>query len=194
MAISFTFSQAQLVTEKIRDHFNHHCHGNNITMAKNGLQRINAMQSVMRMQLENEQRLHPEKPIIYSEIPQSLRNAWSHPQRCKECGNFYKEKRTLDNHLKRHLTGKAKHPYTCLICNAMFVTLWNFTQHDRAHSGKKPYECNTCGMLFSRKTNLTRHYKERHGKKKILCGIDGCRKRFSRKSSWTRHQRSQHPS
>ena len=104
---------------------------------------------------------------------------------CSVCGQVFKQKRLLMNHMRIH-TGEK--PYICSVCGKAFRNAGNLWKHNLVHSGKKPFMCDICGKDFSRSCNLKRHHMVHTGEKPYVCDV--CGKAFAEAAKLKMHIRT----
>lgn len=103
------------------------------------------------------------------------RNLNEKPQHiCDVCGNVYKMRYSLDNHMRWH---RKEKPYDCEICGAAFGLNSQLTRHMRTHTGQKPYECQYCGRRFSDLGTKNKHERTHTGERPYKC--ETCGKTFT---------------
>uniref|UniRef100_A0A8D9BCR1 Zinc finger protein 354B n=1 Tax=Cacopsylla melanoneura TaxID=428564 RepID=A0A8D9BCR1_9HEMI len=78
---------------------------------------------------------------------------------CDTCKKSYKDRRTLDVHILRHVSLK---PHRCKLkdCNYTFRQVSNLRSHMRIyHTGERPYKCQYCPFTFKERHHLVFHEK-----------------------------------
>ncbi|XP_050415751.1 zinc finger protein 11 [Patella vulgata] len=90
-----------------------------------------------------------EKQIIRPFIPA---NVQQFP--CSDCGDSFRETRTLANH---KLTHPCIKPWVCLDCGKEFKYKNLMLRHKLSHTDIKDHVCNVCNKAFRTKANLKRH-------------------------------------
>nr|XP_020507906.1 gastrula zinc finger protein XlCGF57.1-like isoform X4 [Labrus bergylta] len=106
------------------------------------------------------------------------------PFKCDTCGKAFKQKSSMDSHLRIH-TGER--PYPCSTCGKRFSRMPDLNRHMRIHTGEKPYSCEICGKGFLLNCLVKNHMKIHTGEKPFPC--NSCGKRFSRMPDLKRHLR-----
>ena len=76
------------------------------------------------------------------------------PNYCSECKKFFKNKRTLQRHIKNHNSGK---PFSCPFCFKSFSRTAIWKVHMRIHTGERPFSCSYCDKVFATNGNLKLH-------------------------------------
>ena len=107
---------------------------------------------------------------------------------CEICGRHYKEKKTLNAHMKVHFeSGK----YNCSICQCNFHNKSEWERHEASHTDKQYYVCGKCTKGFKSTQNLKDHVRtcqvgnSRSEVKMLKC--DHCNKPFSSRASLQCH-------
>lgn len=104
---------------------------------------------------------------------------------CTYCNKTYKDKKTLDNHILKHMNLK---PHKChyVGCIKSFRQPSNLLSHIRiAHTGERPFICKFCQFAFKERHHLESHLNLHLGKtKKYNC--EKCN--HSASSKWNLHQ------
>ncbi|XP_037938328.1 zinc finger protein 260-like isoform X2 [Teleopsis dalmanni] len=80
---------------------------------------------------------------------------------CKICGNSFKLKNQLMNHLKLHLEKNIECPH----CDKKYARHFDLNVHLRTHTGELPYACHMCDKRFAIKVRLTYHIQKHMGVK-----------------------------
>ncbi|XP_056091435.1 zinc finger protein 721-like [Rhinichthys klamathensis goyatoka] len=124
------------------------------------------------------------------------------PYMCPQCGNSFKQRGHLKDHIRIH-TGEK--PFTCEHCGKSFTRKGILNKHMQTHTGEKPYSqcgktihkrvytgetpftCQQCGKSFNQKGNLNYHMKIHTGGKPFTC--KQCGKSFNQKGNLHRHMR-----
>ena len=114
------------------------------------------------------------------------------PEICPYCNKEFREKRSLDKHIKA--IHHAERPFACPIadCNETFRNQVELKNHHNRHIKDYPFECDRCPMTFQKQDSLTTHYRSHTGEKPFVCEI--CDKTFTseknKKVHVQRHQGS----
>ena len=109
---------------------------------------------------------------------------------CDICHRHYKEKKTLNAHIKVHFQSGA---YNCSHCDRNFHNKNEFKRHEASHIDKRLYACACCSKCFKTVENLRdRVRKCQVGKpvskvEYVNCGH--CKKDFASQESLRRHLR-----
>lgn len=75
--------------------------------------------------------------------------------------------------------------YPCAKCSKILPSIRALEIHARTHSGVKPFTCEECGTSFGHKVHLRRHMNKHLGNKPFTCPI--CDKKFYRNDHLKRH-------
>ena len=114
------------------------------------------------------------------------------PEVCPYCQKEFREKRSMDKHIKA--IHQAERPYICPIpdCPETFRNQVELKNHHNRHIKDYPFECDRCPMTFQKQDSLTTHYRSHTGEKPFVCEI--CDKSFTseknKKVHVQRHQGS----
>ena len=114
------------------------------------------------------------------------------PEVCPYCNKEFREKRSLDKHIKA--IHNAERPFACTMpdCNETFRNQVELKNHVNRHLKEYPFECDQCPMTFQKQDSLTTHYRSHTGEKPFQCEI--CDKSFTseknKKVHVQRHQGS----
>ena len=114
------------------------------------------------------------------------------PEICPYCNKEFREKRSLDKHIRA--IHQAERPYACPIpdCHETFRNQVELKNHHNRHIKDYPFECDRCTMTFQKQDSLTTHYRSHTGEKPFVCEI--CDKSFTseknKKVHVQRHQGS----
>ncbi len=92
------------------------------------------------------------------------------PFSSSQCGNTYKHKRSLKNHMRIHAGIK---PFCCSQCGKSFTKKSYLKDHLLTHTSKKPFTCSQCGHTFTRKESLKNHMLIHAGIKPFTCSQCG---------------------
>ncbi|XP_041664510.1 zinc finger protein 184-like [Cheilinus undulatus] len=101
---------------------------------------------------------------------------------CPVCGNWYPNKRYLQQHMLRH---SVKKPFCCSFCRKSFHSRTDMVRHMRVHTGEKPFSCEVCGKRFSLHGNLRQHMIIHKEEKPFTCSI--CDRKFNWQISFKKH-------
>uniref|UniRef100_A0A1A9WHQ6 Protein krueppel n=1 Tax=Glossina brevipalpis TaxID=37001 RepID=A0A1A9WHQ6_9MUSC len=80
---------------------------------------------------------------------------------CSLCGNAFKLKNQLMNHMKLHLEKNIPCPH----CDKKYARQFDLNVHLRTHTGELPYSCHLCEKRFAIKVRLTYHLQKHYGVK-----------------------------
>ncbi|XP_075161589.1 uncharacterized protein LOC142234353 isoform X2 [Haematobia irritans] len=80
---------------------------------------------------------------------------------CQICGNAFKLKNQLTNHMKLHLEKNIPCPH----CDKKYARQFDLNVHLRSHTGELPYACHLCDKRFAIKVRLTYHLQRHYGVK-----------------------------
>lgn len=100
---------------------------------------------------------------------------------CEVCGNGYKDKGGLVQHMKLH--GEKK--FSCEVCGELFKAGFYLNRHMRAKHLERNIECDVCGVKFVRNFDLKYHKRTTHENNLFSCDI--CRAKFKHQSSVHKH-------
>ncbi|XP_054087346.1 zinc finger protein 420-like isoform X1 [Zeugodacus cucurbitae] len=78
---------------------------------------------------------------------------------CPICGNGFKLKNQLVNHMKLHLEKNIKCPH----CEKCYARKFDLDVHLRSHTGELPFACHLCEKRFAIKVRLTYHLQKHYG-------------------------------
>lgn len=89
---------------------------------------------------------------------------------CNICGNAFKMKNQLMNHMKLHLEKNIPCPH----CDKKYARHFDLNVHLRSHTGELPYACHLCEKRFAIKVRLTYHLQKHYGIKHYCkeCGAE----------------------
>ncbi len=104
------------------------------------------------------------------------------PFSCSQCGNTFKWKVSLMNHVRSH---SGEKPFSCCQCGNTFRCKENLTNHMLIHAGIKPFTCSQCGKSFTKKRQLKDHLVTHTSEKPFSCSQ--CGKSFTRKANLKNH-------
>ena len=107
---------------------------------------------------------------------------------CKECGNKYKSKSTLSNHVKR--VHEKILPFHCGDCGKRFYTRGDKEKHESIHSKEKTFSCEICSKMFRRKDDVKKHLRIHSNVKPFCCKF--CDKAFKQSPNMWTHMRKHH--
>lgn len=99
---------------------------------------------------------------------------------CDKCGRMFKQKRSLDTHMKVH---GGLFEYHCDFCNKSFASADHLRLHRRVHIQSRDYVCSfpNCKLAFRTKGQLQQHERNVHGPRLFSCPEPGCDKDFALK-------------
>ena len=134
---------------------------------------------------------------------------------CPHCGQIYRTKQILQQHIKRHYETGDKYAcpkcpqkfkswgelyyhsavhtternFICDICNKAFKAKRDLRNHKIRHETKdvKIYQCSFCQLMLKSKYTLNRHILIHTGEKKFICSY--CLKAFTQKNELNKHLR-----
>ncbi len=92
---------------------------------------------------------------------------------CHYCGNTFKKKKSLNNHVRIHLLEEAH----CDKCMKTFISKESLRNHRRLVHPEKSYSCDICQKNFSTNGNLCNHKKAHDEVHLIQCDV--CQKKFT---------------
>ena len=110
---------------------------------------------------------------------------------CNICAQHYKDKKTLNAHIKVHY-GLGK--YDCSICGHNFYNKNEWQHHEASHSDERKFQCALCGKKFKMTSSLTDHSrnckvgKNKDDVKMVQC--EHCQKPFISEVSLCVHLRN----
>ncbi|OXA45027.1 Zinc finger protein 26 [Folsomia candida] len=109
---------------------------------------------------------------------------------CTLCGNEFKARFELEQHISTHTTEK---PYNCATCGMSFAQMRKMKSHEKMHLEKSAREsnCHLCPRTFLWRRGLQRHIRVAHeNQRNYPCAF--CDKRFSISSELKRHVEVKH--
>ena len=105
------------------------------------------------------------------------------PEKCKFCNKEFREKRSLDKHIKAVHSGPR--PYTCQYCSERFVSVEEQRLHSQRHLNEYPHQCDICYMTFQKREALTNHAKTHAAERLYTCHV--CEKTFTNEKMRDQH-------
>lgn len=105
------------------------------------------------------------------------------PFLCTICGDSFRLKGTLQNHIKSH----GEKQFKCASCNKGFSTRGMLKQHELIHSGDRAFVCQECGKRFTQRSQLTNHTRLHTGETPFSCLK--CGKKFKMKHHLTHYHK-----
>lgn len=82
------------------------------------------------------------------------RHQTTRPFGCDQCNKTFKNRHSLNKHLKIHSGVK---PYVCSVCSESYAALSSLKIHERRHTGDKPYTCKFCKKSFADSSTHKQH-------------------------------------
>ena len=104
---------------------------------------------------------------------------------CTYCGQAFKKKVYLDNHITLH-TGEKK--YQCPHCEKKFRSHSCYQDHLKVHTGEKNFSCKFCGKQFRQGSHLKRHIATHTGERNHVCPV--CGKTFIEPGDVRKHMKT----
>lgn len=104
---------------------------------------------------------------------------------CPQCGQLYRTKQILQQHIKRHFDTGDKYP--CGSCPQKFKSWGELYYHSAVHTTERNFICELCSKTFKAKRDL-RNHKIRHETKdvkKFQCSY--CKTMLKNKYTLSRH-------
>ena len=95
------------------------------------------------------------------------------PEVCPYCKKDFRERRSLDKHIK--LIHNSERPFACTMpnCNETYRNHVEMKNHVNQHLKEYPFECDQCPKTFQKEASLTVHYRSHTGEKPFKCEICG---------------------
>ncbi|XP_055375090.1 zinc finger protein 28-like [Condylostylus longicornis] len=101
---------------------------------------------------------------------------------CELCGNVYKKRALLTDHMRWHSGSKD---FKCEICGKEFLLNTYLARHVRTHTGIRNYKCSFCSRTFYTNGLKRAHEKVHTGERCYKCEL--CTRTFSYSQSLQRH-------
>lgn len=79
--------------------------------------------------------------------------------KCRQCGKFYKNRKSLMNHVRYHLEDKS---VECEVCGFKAADKWKLKRHMNSHAVDRKFKCDMCEKSYLYSYNLTDHQKRVH--------------------------------
>ncbi len=102
---------------------------------------------------------------------------------CYHCGNTYRSKNSLSNHIATHIKAPS---YECHFCGKTYHLLHLLKYHILSHMNQKDYKCSMCDASFNEGFLLTRHMRQHTLEKLYKCDL--CEKAFTFHFTLKRHK------
>jgi predicted RNA-binding Zn-ribbon protein involved in translation (DUF1610 family) len=104
---------------------------------------------------------------------------------CPHCGQIYRTKQILQQHIKRHFDTGEK--YTCPKCPQKFKSWGELYYHNAVHTTERNFVCDICSKAFKAKRDL-RNHKIRHEQKDVkLFVCNYCQLKLKNRYTLNRH-------
>ena len=106
--------------------------------------------------------------------------------RCDRCSKVFKQRRSYDNHMKKH---SGILPYDCMECDKQFASKDTLGKHIKTHQNITRLECLHigCGKTFKTRFALKEHLTVVHGTKSWRCAHSGCKKAYATEKDLRSH-------
>ncbi|XP_068083900.1 zinc finger protein 668 [Anabrus simplex] len=91
---------------------------------------------------------------------------------CRECGQCFKTRRSLELHTVMVHQGNGAGAFVCDICGKRFALEIRLKYHQVMHY-ERQYRCNICAVTLATKHSLRRHLFIHSGKKPFVCEVCG---------------------
>ena len=106
--------------------------------------------------------------------------------RCDRCSKVFKQRRSYDNHMKKH---SGILPYDCMECDKQFASKDTLSKHIKTHQNITRLECLHigCEKTFKTRFALKEHLTVVHGTKTWLCVHLGCEKAYATEKDLRSH-------
>ena len=106
--------------------------------------------------------------------------------RCDRCSKVFKQRRSYDNHMKKH---SGILPYNCMECDKQFASKDTLGKHIKTHQNITRLEClhMGCEKTFKTRFALKEHMTVVHGTKTWLCAHSGCEKAYATQKDLRSH-------
>lgn len=106
----------------------------------------------------------------------------------KNCGKTFKEKGSVDIHIKIHI-GKKEFSCQYPFCSKSFTTKGNLNSHMMTHTGHSKFRCEfkDCKKIYSHRYRLNIHMRTHSNIKPFKCEYEGCGKMFNEKGNMLFH-------
>ena len=106
--------------------------------------------------------------------------------RCDRCSKVFKQRRSYDNHMKKH---SGILPYDCMECDKQFASKDTLGKHIKTHQNITRLEClhTECGKTFKTRFALKEHLTVVHGTKSWRCAHSGCEKAYATEKDLRSH-------
>ena len=106
--------------------------------------------------------------------------------RCDRCSKVFKQRRSYDNHVKKH---SGILPYDCMECDKQFASKDTLGKHIKTHQNITRLEClhTECGKTFKTRFALKEHLTVVHGTKSWRCAHSGCKKAYATEKDLRSH-------
>ena len=84
--------------------------------------------------------------------------------KCKECGEAFVEKKTLDAHMEIKYSDERNYVCNFEGCGIAFKSEQALRNHMKSHSDEKLHQCPYCKEAYKTNQNLQRHVFKKHPK------------------------------
>ena len=82
---------------------------------------------------------------------------------CQFCKKTFNAKSSMQTHVRTIHEGRKPEPSKCSLCDRYFTTKAQVKVHIRAvHEKKRPYACELCNLSFAQTAHLKTHMKGKH--------------------------------
>ncbi len=118
-------------------------------------------------------------------IHEDLHRTSSETFPCGQCGQEFKNRKTLTGHMKTHTSQKD---FKCDECDSQFTRRASLNRHVRAAHAGQVITCPLCPAVFSYKSTLEDHKKAAHNEGKREFGCQLCGVQFAVKAYLSKHE------